>query len=157
MDGYSREEFPHWHTVDGSCDTREEVLKRDGEGVEVDSSCKATSGSWTSPYDGDTWTETSDVDIDHMVPLADAWRTGASEWTVDEREAFANDLENPQLWAVTDNVNQSKGDQTPDQWKPPLESDYCQYASAYTHIKFIYKLTVSDASKSALAEMLGTC
>ena len=157
MDGYSRDEFPHWHTVDGSCDTREEVLKRDGEGVEVDSSCKATSGSWTSPYDGDTWTETSDVDIDHMVALADAWRTGASEWTIDEREAFANDLENPQLWAVTDNVNQSKGDQTPDQWKPPLESDYCQYASAYTHIKFIYGLTVSDASKSALAEMLGTC
>lgn len=157
MDGYSRDEFPHWHTVDGACDTREEVLKRDGEGVEVDSSCKATSGSWTSPYDGETWTATGDVDIDHMVPLAAAWRSGAADWTIDEREAFANDLDAPQLWAVTDNVNQSKGDKTPDVWKPPLESDYCQYASAFTHVKFIYKLTVNDAEKAALSDMLGTC
>ncbi len=157
MDGYSRDEFPHWHTVDGSCDTREEVLKRDGEGVEVDSSCKATSGSWTSPYDGETWTATGDVDIDHMVPLAAAWRSGAADWTIDEREAFANDLDAPQLWAVTDNVNQGKGDKTPDVWKPPLESDYCQYASAFTHVKFIYKLTVNDAEKAALSDMLGTC
>jgi len=157
MDGYDREKFPHWSTVEGSCNTREEVLKRDGEGVEVDDDCAATAGSWTSPYDGDTWTETSDVDIDHMVPLAAAWRSGASEWTDEEREAFANDMESPQLWAVTDNVNQEKGDQTPDTWKPPLESHWCEYARAFTHVKFTYQLTVNEAEKAALAEMLGTC
>jgi Protein of unknown function (DUF1524) len=157
MDGYDRDQFPHWHDVDDACDTREKVLERDGDGVEVGSDCRPTSGSWTSPYDGDTWTETSDVDIDHMVPLADAWRTGASEWTVDEREAFANDLDNPQLWAVTDNVNQSKGDQTPETWKPPLETEWCRYASAWTHVKFVYKLTVNETEKTELTSMLGTC
>lgn len=157
MDGYDREKFPHWSTVEGSCNTREEVLKRDGEGVEVDGDCAATSGSWTSPYDGDTWTQTSDVDIDHMVPLAAAWRSGAADWTTEEREAFANDMESPQLWAVTDNVNQAKGDQTPDTWKPPLESHWCEYSRAFTHVKFVYELTVNDAEKAALSDMLGTC
>src|SRR3954452_2174900 len=80
MDGYDRDQFPHWHTVEGSCDTRESVLSRDGDGVAVGSDCYPTSGSWTSPYDGETWTQPSDVDIDHMVPLADAWRTGAADW-----------------------------------------------------------------------------
>ncbi len=157
MDGYSRDKFPHWHTVSGTCDTRETVLERDGDGVEVGSDCYPTSGSWTSPYDGGTWTQPSDVDIDHMVPLAVAWRTGASSWTQDEREAFANDLDSPQLWAVTDNVNQSKSDQTPDEWKPPLESDWCEYARAYTHVKYLYKLTVNSAEEGALEDMLGTC
>ncbi|MCG8917948.1 HNH endonuclease family protein [Actinokineospora sp. PR83] len=157
MDGYSRDEFPHWHTVDGSCDTREEVLKRDGDGVEVGTDCAADTGSWTSPYDGETWTATSDVDIDHMVPLAAAWRSGAASWTTAEREAFANDLDGPQLWAVTDNVNQSKGDQTPDTWKPPLESAWCEYARAFIQVKSTYDLTVNTTEKAALSDMLGTC
>jgi hypothetical protein len=157
MDGYDREKFPHWHTVEGACNTREMVLQRDGDGVETGPDCAPTSGSWTSPYDGETWTATGDVDIDHMVPLAAAWRSGAAGWTETQREAFANDLGSPQLWAVTDNVNQSKGDQTPDTWKPPLESEWCRYASAYTHVKFTYDLTVNSAEQGALSEMLGTC
>lgn len=157
MDGYDRDRFPHWQTVEGSCNAREMVLQRDGDDVAVGTDCAPTSGSWTSPYDGDTWTETSDVDIDHMVPLAAAWRSGAADWTDAQREAFANDLASPQLWAVTDNVNQSKGDQTPDQWKPPLESHWCEYARAYTHVKYSYDLTVSDAEQGALQGMLATC
>ncbi|NEE39872.1 HNH endonuclease, partial [Streptomyces sp. SID7982] len=94
----------------GACDTREVVLKRDGTNVQQNSSCQATSGSWYSPYDGATWSAASDVDIDHMVPLAEAWRSGASGWTNAQRQSFANDLTRPQLIAVTDNVNQSKGD-----------------------------------------------
>jgi len=154
---YNRDLFPHWITITGSCNTREQVLKRDGTGVVVNSSCAPTSGSWRSPYDGATWTNPADVDIDHMVPLADAWRTGASEWTTEQREAFANDLENPQLWAVTDNVNQEKGDKTPEAWKPPLESEWCQYSRAYTHVKYVYELTVSSAEQNALEDMLATC
>src|SRR3569833_2371695 len=74
---YDRSLFPHWITISGSCDTREEVLKRDGTNVVTSSSCSATSGTWHSPYDGGTWTAASDVDIDHMVPLAEARRTSA--------------------------------------------------------------------------------
>ncbi len=155
--GYSRDKFPHWHTVSGTCDTRETVLKRDGTSVVTNSSCSATSGSWYSPYDGATWTASGDVDIDHVVPLADAWRTGASGWTTARRESFANDLSNPQLIAVTDNVNQSKGDQTPATWKPPRTAYWCTYAKMWVHVKYRYTLTVNSSEKSALTTMLDRC
>ncbi|TVT30497.1 HNH endonuclease, partial [Amycolatopsis rhizosphaerae] len=129
MGGYSREKFPHWATVAGECDTRETVLKRDGKDVRTDDQCRAVSGTWYSPYDGGTWTKASDVDIDHTVPLAQAWRSGAASWTTDRRKEFANDLTRPQLRAVTDNVNQAKGDKAPDEWRPPLQSDWCDYAA----------------------------
>jgi hypothetical protein len=118
--GYSRDLFPTWITISGTCNTRETVLKRDGTDVVVSTACAATSGSWYSPYDGATWTAASDVDIDHMVPLSNAWKSGAAAWTTAQRQAFANDLTNPQLWAVTDNVNQAKSDSGPEDWKPPL-------------------------------------
>jgi len=110
-----------------------------------------------SPYDGATWTAASDVDIDHVVPLGEAWKAGANEWTTAQRQAFANDLDNPQLVAITDNVNESKGDRTPDVWKPPLESFYCTYAKMYVKVKSVYDLTVKAAEKSALSDMLDTC
>jgi hypothetical protein len=157
MDGYDRDRFPHWHTVEGSCNTRETVLQRDGDGVEVGSDCYPTSGSWTSPYDGDTWTEPSDVDIDHMVPLAAAWRSGAADWTIDEREAFANDVDSPQLWAVTDNVNQSKGDQDPSTWQPPRSGARCAYSKWWIHTKYSWGLHLQSAEKTALQSMLNTC
>jgi len=155
--GYSRDKFPHWSDQGDNCNTREVVLKRDGTGVETDGSCAPTSGTWQSPYDGGTWTAASDVDIDHVVPLAAAWRTGASAWTQDKREAFANDLTNPQLIAVTDNVNQSKGDKSPDEWKPPSTSYWCTYATMWIDVKYEWNLTVDDAEKAALTEMLERC
>jgi len=155
--GYSRDLFPHWITISGSCNTRETVLKRDGSGVSVDGSCAATSGSWFSPYDGATWTNASDVDIDHVVPLAEAWRSGASSWTTSRRQSFANDLSNPQLIAVTDNVNQSKGDQDPSTWQPSRTSYRCTYAKMWIHVKFRWGLRLQSAEKTALQNMLNTC
>ncbi|WP_158847197.1 HNH endonuclease family protein [Saccharothrix deserti] len=155
--GYSRDLFPHWSTVSGTCNTRETVLKRDGTNVVTDSSCAATSGRWYSPYDGATWTLASDIDIDHVVALAEAWRSGASSWTTSRRQSFANDLTNPQLIAVTDNVNQSKGDQDPAEWKPPLTSYWCTYAKMWIHSKYQWGLRVDSAEKSALQSMLGRC
>ena len=157
MTGYSREQFPHWSTVSGTCNTRETVLKRDGSNVVVDGSCAATSGSWYSPYDGATWTASSDVDIDHVVPLAEAWRSGASSWTTSKRESFANDLDHPQLIAVTDNVNQSKGDQDPSTWQPPLASYDCTYAKMWIRVKHQWALKLQSAEKSSLQTMLNTC
>lgn len=157
MTGYSRDKFPHWITISGSCNTRETVLKRDGTNVVTDSSCYPTSGSWYSPFDGATWSLASDVDIDHIIPLANAWRTGASSWTTAKRQQFANDLSNPQLIAVTDNVNQSKGDQSPATWKPPRTAYWCTYAKMWTHVKYRYALTITSAEKSALTDMLNRC
>lgn len=158
MTGYSRDKFPHWITPSGTtCNTRESVLKRDGTNVVTDSSCAATSGRWYSPYDGATWTAASDVDIDHIVPLAEAWRSGASSWAQSRRQTFANDTNNPQLIAVTDNVNQSKGDQDPASWSPPLQSYRCTYAKMWVRTKDNYDLTVQQSEKDALTAMLGTC
>lgn len=154
---YDRDLFPTWDTISGTCNTRETVLKRDGAGVVVNSACAATSGMWRSPYDGATWTAASDLDIDHMVPLKNAWISGAWAWTTAKRESFANDLTDPQLLAVTDNVNQSKSDQSPDAWKPPLSSYYCTYAKMWVRVKYVWALTVTSAEKSALTSMLATC
>lgn len=157
MDGYSRAKFPHWITQSGTCNTRETALKRDGEGVETDANCAAVSGSWTSPYDGATWTQASDLDIDHMVPLAQAWRSGANAWTTEQRKAFANDLTSSQLWTVTDNVNQAKGDKDPAQWSPPLASFRCMYARSWIDVKYRYGLTTDQAEKTALGGLLDSC
>ncbi|KAJ5957965.1 uncharacterized protein N7479_005115 [Penicillium vulpinum] len=157
QDGYDRDLFPHWITISGNCNTRETILKRDGTDVVQSSSCAATSGSWYSPYDGATWNSASDVDIDHVVPLSNAWKSGASSWTTADRQAFANDLKNPQLLAVTDNVNSSKGDKGPEEWKPPLASYYCTYAKMWVKVKSVYDLTITSDEKAALVEMLATC
>jgi hypothetical protein len=154
---YDRNLFPHWITISGSCNTREEVLKRDGSSVVVDGSCYPASGSWYSPYDGATWTSPADVDIDHMVPLAEAWSSGAWAWSASSRRTYANDLGGPELWAVTDNVNQSKGDKDPAEWQPPRSAFRCTYARAWIQVKWYYNLTVDAAEKSALSTMLNTC
>ncbi|CAL9444686.1 hypothetical protein SUDANB176_02317 [Streptomyces sp. enrichment culture] len=155
--GYNRDLFPHWITISGSCNTRETVLKRDGSNVQTDSSCYATSGSWYSPYDGATWYAASDVDIDHLVPLAEAWDSGADAWSTSRRQAFANDLTRPQLLAVTDNVNQAKGDQDPATWMPSRTAYRCTYVRAWVQVKYYYGLSVDSAEKSALQSHLASC
>lgn len=155
--GYDRDLFPHWSTVSGACNTRETVLKRDGSNVVTDASCAATSGSWYSPYDGATWTAASDVDIDHLVPLAEAWDSGADAWTTSRRQAFANDLTRPQLIAVTDNVNQAKGDQDPATWMPSRTDYRCTYVRAWVQVKHYYGLSVDSAEKTALQNHLAGC
>jgi hypothetical protein len=157
MSGYSRDKFPHWRRVDENCDVRDAVLKRDGTGVEATATCKITKGTWKSVYDGKTFTDPQDVDIDHMVPLANAWRSGADKWTDEQRTEFANDLTRPQLMAVSAASNRSKGDQDPSQWKPPQRSYWCEYARRWVAVKSFWGLTVTEREKSTLREMLGSC
>jgi hypothetical protein len=88
---YSRDRFTHWITISGTCNTRETVLRRDGSNVVTDSECRSTSGSWYSDYDGVTWTDAQAVDIDHIVPLREAWVSGAKDWTDSRRREFANE------------------------------------------------------------------
>lgn len=155
--GYSRDLFPHWSTVSGACNTRETVLKRDGVNVVQDSACAAVSGSWYSQYDGATWTAASDLDIDHMVPLAEAWRSGANSWTTSKRQQFANDLTRPQLIAVTDNVNQAKGDLDPGKWLPSRTAYRCTYARMWVQVKQYYALNMDSGEKTALGNILNGC
>jgi len=155
--GYSRTKFHIWASQGDGCDTRDVVLKRDGKDVQATSDCKITSGRWHSPYNGKDYTEPLQMDIDHIVPLANAWRSGADKWTDDQRKAFANDLTRPQLLAVDSSDNRSKGDQDPSQWKPPSHDYWCRYAQDWVTVKAYYHLTVTSAERSALTDMLDTC
>lgn len=157
MSGYSRDKFTHWADQGNKCDTREVVLQRDGADVTRDSECKAVSGTWKSLYDDVVVTEASKMDIDHMVPLAEGWRSGATGWDAAKRKAFANDLTRPQLLAVSASSNRSKGDQSPDMWQPPSKTAWCQYGRAWTTVKSMYGLTVTEPEKKMLSTMLDTC
>ena len=154
--GYNRDLFPHWITQSGACNTREVVLKRDGSNVQQNSSCAATSGSWYSPYDGATWSAASDVDIDHLVPLAEAWDSGARGWDAGRRESFANDLgDSHTLVGVTASLNRSKGDQDIAEWLPPINK--CRYIKDWVTAKIRWGLSQDAAEKSALRSVASGC
>jgi hypothetical protein len=157
MRGYSRDRFPHWREVDG-CDVRQTVLARDGEDIQLDDeSCQVHGGTWSSRFDGRTLTDPGDLDVDHMVPLANAWRTGAGEWDEDRRADFANDLDRPQLIAVSAASNRAKGDQDPSEWRPPERDYWCRYAHDWVIVKHYWGLSVTQPEKDALADMLDSC
>lgn len=163
MTGYSRARFPHWKNaadngwsgVDAACDAREAALIRDGVNVETGKGCAITSGTWIDPYTGAPLATASDVDIDHVVPIAAAWASGASLWTDAQRQAYANDPE--VLLASGASSNRSKGDRSPDLWAPPEPAAQCGYAMRWIDIKTRYVLTFTPAEKSKLGQMLDTC
>jgi Protein of unknown function (DUF1524) len=164
MSGYSREKFPHWSDADefgwrglpdDSCDVRDAALIRDGKNVRVGEGCDVISGRWRDPYAGGTYSDPSGIDIDHVVPLANAWRSGASSWDEALRERYANDPE--VLLSAEAGENRSKGDKGPEAWKPPLRGAWCDYATRWIDIKAEYDLSVNPQEKEALRRMLGTC
>jgi putative cell wall-binding protein len=158
---YSRSYFQTWIDANGDgCDTRAEVLIAESQvPVTKGSGCTITAGSWLSWYDGATWTNPSDVDIDHFVPLGEVWRSGAANWTPDQRRDYANDLGyDLTLVAITDNVNQSKGDRDPSGWLPPDSSQDCRYATDWVLVKYRWNLTMDSTEQTTLASLLsGTC
>lgn len=164
MAGYSREKFPHWSDADEfgwtglpdtSCAVRDAALIRDGQDVRVVEECDVLSGRWRDPYAGGTYSDPSEIDIDHVVPLANAWRSGASSWGEELRERYANDPD--VVLSAEAGENRSKGDKGPEAWKPPLRSAWCDYATRWIDIKAEYELSVNPQEKSALKQMLGTC
>ncbi|WP_089157827.1 HNH endonuclease family protein [Micromonospora sp. NBS 11-29] len=158
--GYSRDLFPHWIDADGDgCHTRNEVLYAEATTKPtISGTCTLSGGRWFSYYDNATWSATGDLDIDHMVPLAEAWDSGARSWTTSRRQAYANDLGDARaLAAVTDNVNQAKGDQDPATWLPPYASARCRYVGEWVAVKIRWRLTVDSAEKSALTSWANNC
>ena len=157
MDGYDRDAFGDWTSQGSGCDTREIVLRQQATpGTYVaGKGCRAIEGEWISRYTGTTVTDSSDVDIDHVVPLAEAWRSGAATWPDELRETFANDTTRPQLWAVDASSNRSKGDQDPTTWLPG--QDVCGYAQAWLAVKTHYQLSIDPAEHRALSDALATC
>lgn len=160
--GYDRTLFKHWVDANGDCqNARAEVLIGEAEPdtpltYTTSGKCTVSTGRWFSYYDRVSWTLASDVDIDHMVPLAEAWGSGASGWTSARREAYANDLGDYRtLVGVTDNVNQSKSDQDPSTWLPTY--DKCRYVAEWVAVKIRWGLTADSAEKSVLNSYAASC
>ncbi|MFY9915960.1 MAG: HNH endonuclease family protein [Nocardioidaceae bacterium] len=156
--GYQRSKFHLWIDADGDgCDTRKEVLIAEADDpVTVGSGCALTGGRWFSYYDRVSWTDSGRIDIDHLVPLAEAWDSGASGWTSSQRESYANDLGDYRtLVGVTDTVNQAKGDQDPTTWMPTY--DTCRYLREWVAVKIRWRLTIDSAEKTALKNQSAGC
>jgi Protein of unknown function (DUF1524) len=159
-EGYDRNLFKHWIDADGDgCDTRAEVLKDQSlASVKTEARCKVTEGQWFSVYDTLTFTVASKLDIDHMVPLAEAWDSGASAWDGTQREDYANDLDHPEaLIAVSGSSNSSKADRDPAEWRPPSVEYHCQYAIEWITVKVAWDLSADAAEVEALVDLLATC
>lgn len=157
---YDREAFRHWVDDDRDCeDARAEVLRAESRTkVTRNEHCTMQTGRWFSLYDGVTVTRARELDVDHVVPLAEAWRSGAWSWSEARRESFANDLRHPQsLRAVTASTNRSKSDQDPTSWKPPREQSWCRYARDWIHVKYVWGLSAQRLEVRALRAMLETC
>lgn len=159
--GYDRGLFDHWVDDDGdSCDTREEVLIDESRSrAQVDLyGCTVVAGDWFSAYDGLSFSDPAELDIDHVVALAEAWDSGASGWDASRRRAFANDLDRPEaLIAVSASSNRSKSDLDPGQWKPTREAAWCQYARDWVTVKKAWDLSADQNEVDDLKVMLRTC
>ncbi|MFF4787900.1 HNH endonuclease family protein [Streptomyces griseorubiginosus] len=158
--GYERTKFRHWIDADrDGCSTRAEVLLAEAvTAPEQGAGCQLTGGSWYSTYDDTYFTAARSLDIDHLVPLAEAWDSGASAWTPKEREAYANDLgDDRALIAVSAASNRSKSDQDPATWQPPAAGYRCTYATDWVAIKTRWQLSIDPAEQAALTSILDSC
>lgn len=156
--GYVRSLFKHWVDANSNgCNTREEVLIAESlTKAQVDAyGCKVIEGDWLSPYDNVTHTNPSELDIDHMIPLKEAWDSGAWNWTAAQRQAFANDLSDPRpLIAVTAGQNRSKSDRDPSNWIPPQKSHTCTYLAEWVAIKSHWKLSMDQSEFGRIKNLL---
>ena len=159
---YDRGTWRHWTDEDSDCqNARQEVLIAESVRdvtYETEDQCRVDSGLWIGPYTGDNVEDPSALDVDHMVPLENAHRSGAWSWDEEQKREFANYLgyEN-HLIATTSRANRSKGSRGPEKWRPPLEEYWCVYAIDWVTIKNQWRLTVTEPEYLALSEMLATC
>jgi len=159
---YNRANWKHWIDEDTDCqDTRQEVLIEESltEVTFEDSrECRVASGTWFDVYTGQLFLDPSGLDVDHLIPLANAHQSGGWQWSSDEKQIFANDLSDPDsLIAVSASANRSKGARDPSAWKPSNVDAWCAYASAWSRLKERWALDISEHEAEAIAEMQSTC
>jgi len=160
---YDRDKFRHWVNADRDekgCDTRDDVLIAEAQTPPdiVDSKCQIFGGEWYSKYDNIVLNNSSDLDIDHMVPLKEAWESGAWAWNNKTREAFANDLGlEYSLIAVSASSNRSKSDRDPPNWMPTNTAYKCDYLYEWVSVKTRWSLTVDEVERTFLLTETEKC
>lgn len=164
--GYERSQFgPAWSDVDrNGCDTRNDILNRDLTSIIYKPgthNCLVLSGTLIDPYSGEKIAfergvaTSSEVQIDHVVALSNAWQTGAFKLTYEKRLAFANDPMN--LLAVKGRLNSQKGDGDAATWLPPRKDIRCAYVAQQIVVKAKYGLWVTPPEKAAMIGLLSKC
>ncbi|MDN0200872.1 HNH endonuclease family protein [Streptomyces sp. S.PNR 29] len=165
--GYERDKFGYaWmDTADGvplarnGCDTRNDLLKRDGQDVRfrAGSDCVVVSMKLHDPYTGKdiAWKKAraTEVQIDHVVPLSYAWQMGAAHWDKEKRERLANDVLN--LLPVSGSTNSAKRDSGPASWLPPDKAIRCSYSVRFAQVALKYQLPVTTADKNMMLQQCG--
>ena len=159
--GYKRSLFSENKDVDkDGCNTRAEVLERDSLAPVKKSGarCAITSGKWQSAYDGRTWLQSRDVQVDHLVSLKEAWDSGGWAWSAAQRSDYANDLANRiMLNVVSKNENAKKGEKDPSNYLPPLISYRCTYLANWVAVKVQWKLSMDQSEYGRTKKLLEGC
>jgi hypothetical protein len=159
--GYDREDWPHWLDDDGDCmDTRQEVLRVESlEAVRISpDGCRVETGLWRDAYTGESFRDPTRLDVDHLVPLAEAYRSGGYAWSRQRRAAYANDLDDSRsLIAVSASANRSKGDQGPEEWRPPEEAHLCRYVADWVTVKVRWNLSMDERERVTVGNILQAC
>ncbi len=150
-------DFGDWISQGGGCDTRAVVLKDESLTATTQNSyCTIETGRWYSYYNAATYTKASSVQIDHTVPVENAWISGAWRWNGATRVRYYNDLQDGRsLVAVDTHDNESKGDQDPTSWLPV--DGRCRYVRSWVAVKTRWGLTVTNAEKSTLGRLAAAC
>ena len=159
---YSRSEWKHWVDSDGDCqDARQEVLIEESlvaVTFETDRKCRVETGQWWAPHLGHHIGNPTHLDVDHHVPLKNAHDSGGWAWTPEMKEEYANYLEDPaHLVAISSRHNRSKGARGPEEWAPPDNALWCDYALDWAEIKQEWNLTMTAVESEIVMDMLGTC
>ena len=158
---YVRDDYSHWSTQPSGCSTRVEVLIAESTSLaQVDryGTCAVVAGDWWSAYDDVFIDDAAELDIDHVVPLAEAHRSGAVYWDPQRREAFANDLAHPgSLIAVTASSNRSKSDGDPASWVPSNGAYRCEYLARWVEVKVRWELSVDPTEHDVISTGLTDC
>ena len=143
---YNREDWGNWIDEDGDgLNTRHEVLAEESLIKPVISNNKVVSGKWFDKYTGKYFTNPSDLDIDHLVPLKNAYISGASNWSKKKKSRYYNYLKyDNHLIAVSKSANRNKSDKSPVDWLPPNEEYQCEYVREWFKIKTAWGLTIED-------------
>ena len=141
---YNRDDWGNWIDEDNDgLNTRHEVLARESLVKPVISNNRVISGKWYDKFTGKYFTNAKDLDIDHLVPLKNAYISGASNWSEEKKNKYYNYLKNENhLVAVSKGANRSKGDKSPVEWLPPNEEYQCEYVREWFKIKTDWGLTI---------------
>lgn len=156
---YDRENWNHWIDIDSDCqDTRAETLilsSKKPVTFKSDKKCVVDTGLWFDPYTGAMVTDASTLDIDHIVPLKEAYLSGAKDWSEEKKELFANDSTN--LIAVSASENREKGSKDITDWLPDTKAFHCQYVMRWVAVKANYELDIDPREQAAIDSLLLDC